>query len=207
MVHQIVELAGRDALQEAMEGLVQSEEAFSLALLDLDNFLAVNEDFGHAVGDRVLATVARLAGEAARAGGGTAYRVSGDEFAVVLPGVPIEGAFLRMERLREAVEFATGEFALPDGRGVTVTIGVAQFPRDGKDTQSVTTAADIALSSAKDGGRNAVRLPTNEEMVLKSCYYPATDARRLKTLAGKLNRKESLLLREALSDLIKKYDR
>lgn len=200
-------LAGRDALHTKMEQSVRDGVAFSLAVLDIDNFLSINQDFGPEVGDAVLTVLARFTGEAATAANGEAFRVSGDEFAVLMPETPLEQAFLKMERLRETVEKSISEFGVPDGRPVTITIGVAQYPREGKDAQSIAIAADVALSAAKEQGRNAVRLPMNEEMVLKSCYYPATDVRRLKALAERLNKKESLLLRESLSDLIRKYDR
>jgi hypothetical protein len=89
---------------------------------------------------------------------------------------------------------------------VTVTVGVAQHPRDAKDARGLLEASAAALQAAKEGGRNRVGLPPNEEMVMKSCYYPATSVRKLKTLAERLKRKESHLLREALDDLFRKYD-
>ena len=91
-------------------------------------------------------------------------------------------------------------------RQKTITAGVAQYPRDARDVQGVLKAADAALLSAKESGRNCVGLPPNEEMVMKSCYYPASSVRKLKALAERLYRKESLLLREALNDLLRKYD-
>lgn len=200
-------LPGRRDLQEVMERTIAAGESFTVAVLDLDHFLGINLDFGPEVGDRVLKTLAALSSETAKEANGSAFRISGDEMAIFLPGMALEQAFLRMEKLRGKVEGSTKEFGIPDGRAVTVTIGVAQFPRDGKDAQAIMTSADAALATAKEQGRNAVRLPSNEEMVLKSCYYPASDVRKLKTLAEKVNKKESLLLREALSDLLRKYDR
>jgi diguanylate cyclase len=66
--------------------------------------------------------------------------------------------------------------------------------------------ADAALTAAKESGRNQVALPPNEEMVMKSCYYTGAGVRKLRALAERLNRKESTLLREALDDLLRKYD-
>jgi predicted signal transduction protein with EAL and GGDEF domain len=140
---------------------------------------------------------------------GRCFRVSGDEYAVVLPGATLEQSFLTMEAFRAAVYGAQSEFRLPDGSGfdVSVTVGVAQFPRDGKDEPGLMNAADAALRAAKEAGRNQVALPPNEEMVMKSCYYPATMVRKLKQLSDKLKKKESILLREALGDVLRKYDR
>jgi len=91
-------------------------------------------------------------------------------------------------------------------RNLMVTIGVAQYPRDAKDARGLLQAADAALATAKESGRNQVALPPNEEMVMKSCYYPASSMRRLRALAERLGRKDSPLLREALDDLFRKYD-
>jgi diguanylate cyclase len=200
-------LPGRRELQEVMERTIAAGESFSVALLDLDHFLGINLDFGPEVGDKVLKTLATLTSESAGEAKGSAFRISGDEMAVFLPGMALEQAFLRMEKLRDRVETSVKAFGVPDGRVVTVTIGVAQYPRDGKDAQALMTSADAALAAAKEQGRNLVRLPSNEEMILKSCYYPASDVRKLKVLAEKVSKKESLLLREALSDLLRKHDR
>lgn len=199
-------LPGRETLREALERTLGAGESVALALLDLDRFMEVNLDFGPQAGDRVLQVVAQMVQEEASAAHGSAYRVSGDEFAVVFPGATLEQAFLRMEQLRQKVAGATDRFALPEGRGMTVTIGVAQAPRDAKDAAGLLKTADSATASAKEQGRNAVGLPPNEEMVMKSCYYSADAVKKLKGLAERLGRKESVLLREALSDLIAKYD-
>jgi len=137
---------------------------------------------------------------------GENYRISGDEFAVVMADVPLEQAFLRMETLRREIEGATARFGLPNHQPVTVGIGVAQYPRDAKDASSLVDAATSALRYCKDIGSNQVILPLNDEMVMKSCYYPGSSVRRLKTLAERLGKKESLLLREALQDLLRKYE-
>ena len=72
--------------------------------------------------------------------------------------------------------------------------------------QALLNAADAALLSAKEGGRDQVALPSNEEMVLKSCYYPSAGLKKLKALAERQGQRESYLLREALTDLLRKYD-
>lgn len=196
-------LPDRTALDQTLKTLVERDESFGLVLLDIDHFLAINEAFGHASGDGVLRTLANLLAEY---GSEQAHRISGDEFALVLRGVSLEQAFLRMETLRGSVQAAVEQFGLPDARTVTITAGVAQYPRDAKDVRGMWQAAAAALSSAKEGGRNQVGLPPNEEMVMKTCYYAASSVRKLKALADRLKRKESHLLREALDDLLRTYD-
>jgi hypothetical protein len=119
-----------------------------------------------------------------------------------------------MEHIRARVEAAQlpklpephhSGLASQEQRQITITVGVAQYPRDAKDLRGLMSAASAALLSAKENNRNQVALPPNEEMVMKSCYYPASSLRKLKVLAERLNRKESRLLREALEDLFRKY--
>ena len=196
-------LSSRTAMMTALRQRMDAGADVALAMLDVDHFKEINDRYGHEAGDRLLQVLARLL-EAEPCT--TAYRISGDEFALLLPRAALEQAFLRMEALRGRVAAAADRFDLPEPREVTITLGVAQYPRDGKTADSLLKAADAALLNAKENGRNSVGLPPNEEMVMKSCYYPMTAVRKLKTLAERLNRKEAPLLREALSDLLRKYD-
>jgi len=195
-------LPNRLVLNGTLKQAIDARSSIAVALLDIDSFMEINVDFGQAVGDRVLRVLAALLKEAAPA---SVYHLSGDEFAIALPGLSLEQAFLRMETLRASVE-SSGRFELPDQRNLMVTIGVAQYPRDAKDARGLLQAADAALATAKESGRNQVALPPNEEMVMKSCYYPASSMRKLRALAERLGRKDSPLLREALDDLFRKYD-
>jgi diguanylate cyclase (GGDEF)-like protein len=195
-------LPNRSALNDALKQAIDARSSIAVALLDIDSFLEINVDFGQSVGDQVLRTLATLLKEAAPA---SVYHLSGDEFAIALPGLSLEQAFLRMESLRASVE-SSPRFELPDQRKLMVTIGVAQYPRDAKDARGLLQAADAALATAKESGRNQVALPPNEEMVMKSCYYPASSMRKLRALGERLGRKDSPLLREALDDLFRKYD-
>ena len=196
-------LSNRAALDGKIKSMIEHGESVALAVLDVDYFLEVNDGFGYEVGDRVLQALAALL---SRHAPDAAYRISGDEFAVVLPSVTLEQAFLRMEALRTNVQEAVEHFDLPNRRAMTVTVGVAQYPRDAKDLRGLLSAADAALEAAKEAGRNQVGLPPNEEMVMKSCYYSSSSMRKLKELAKRVSRKESHLLREALDDLLRKYD-
>lgn len=200
----LTELPTHKALEKHLREKIERDEPVALAMIDVDHFLEINNEFGHDAGDHTLKVLADLLRSEPSA---SAYRISGDEFALVMDGATLEQAFLAMERLRHKVEASSSAFAFPDERLFTITIGVAQFPRDGKTDGALRRAASAALSSAKEIGRNQVALPPNEEMIMKSCYYPSTNVRRLKSLAEQLNKKESALLREALDDLLRKYDR
>lgn len=196
-------LPQRTEFETDLAALTSAEAAVSLAILDVNAFFDINRTFGHETGDAVLATLAAVIADNAV---GRTYRVAGDEFAIVMPDMSLEQAFLSMENLRRMVQESTDRFALPDARAVTVGIGVAQYPRDAKDAEALHRAASAALGSCKEAGASQVMLPLNEEMVMKSCYYAASSVRRLKSLSERTGKKESMLLREALSDLLRKYD-
>jgi diguanylate cyclase (GGDEF)-like protein len=120
----------------------------SLVVLDVDNFKEINDTYGHPAGDRVLAEVAsRLRQD------GEAFRIGGDEFAVLLPGVDepeavvvAEGVLGRIVSLRPA----------PDLR-VQASAGVVTYPQLGVDRTEVVRLADRALYLAKDHGKGRVR--------------------------------------------------
>ena len=194
-------LPGRVALDKELARYFDTREPFAVALLDVDGFQEINDTLGSAEGDDALRRLAALMTEANT---GSVYRVSGDEFAIVMPQVTLEQAFLAAEKLRTLV--ASSDFALSDGRSLKITAGVAHSPRDAKEAQALLNAADAALLSAKENGGNQVALPPNEEMVLKSCYYPSAGLRKLKTLAERLKQRESYLLREALTDFLRKHE-
>ncbi|KGM14021.1 diguanylate cyclase [Cellulomonas bogoriensis] len=127
----------------------------AVAIVDADHFKTVNDVHGHAVGDRVLETLARsLAG--AVAPGDALVRYGGEEFVVVMSGVSPQEAVARAEELR----LRCGS-ALTPARdleiGVTVSVGVAASPDTVPDPQALLEAADRALYEAKDGGRDQVR--------------------------------------------------
>jgi diguanylate cyclase (GGDEF)-like protein len=193
-------LPGAAALTAALSQAIDTEDVISFATLDIDHFARVNETHGREAGDELLRQVAAIIAETA---GENAFRVSGDSFAVLLPGVPVEKAFLKMEALRVAVEAAGDRLPVP----VRVSVGVAEYPRHAKENSALMQAADAALVTAKEAGRNQVALPPSDDMVMKSCYYSGSSIRRLKGVAERLGRKESELLREALADLLRKYDR
>jgi diguanylate cyclase (GGDEF)-like protein len=200
---QLTGLPVRVAFEEALKQAIAASEGVALALLDLDNFKEINDEHGYAAGDAVLRAIGPLLEASAP---GRAFRLGGDEFALLLPDATLEQAFLKVEGLRAQVQAELRAPASGGERPVTIKAGVAQIPRDAKDQRGLVSAADGALQAAREVGRNTVCLPPNEEMVMKSAYYPATSLRRLKALAERLKRSESRLLREALEDLFRKYD-
>ena len=151
-------LFNRRRFQEAMATEVERSKRFGqpvgLVLLDLDDFKAVNDTYGHQQGDLVLREVARVLRETSREIDEPA-RYGGEELAVVLPGTDLEGAYNLAERVRAGIE----ELALPllDGDGalrVTASFGVATLPGSADDMRELVAAADEALYRAKRAGKN-----------------------------------------------------
>ena len=149
-------LPNRRALDEALRRAVahagRSVEPLALVLFDLDHFKAINDTFGHAAGDAVLAAVGRTAAEHLRASDMVA-RAGGEEFALILPDTGREGALEAAEKLRAAI----AAIAVPGvGRGISASFGVALIPDDAGEAAGLFRAADRALYAAKRAGRDRV---------------------------------------------------
>jgi diguanylate cyclase (GGDEF)-like protein len=196
----------KSGFAEVAEKAAKADGGASLLLVDLDNLQDLNEKGGRDLGDAAIAAATRTLRARAKTEGWTFDRVGGDEFALLAPGIPLETAFLRAERLRTELAAALRK-AIPARFSGSATIGVANAPRDAKSGEQLMRKADLALYAAKEQGGNAVGLPPADDMVLKSSYYSAAQLARLKALAERKKTKEAVLLREGLEDVLRKYDR
>ncbi len=151
-------LTNHRAFQERFEQLhalsERSERKFSVILTDIDHFKSVNDTYGHPVGDAVLKRVAAVFAARARKADIVA-RYGGEEFVIVLPETDSEGAELYANKLREEIGAAVmnsehGSF------NVTISMGIAEFPTDGRTRAELVEAADQALYYCKEHGRNCV---------------------------------------------------
>ncbi len=134
---------------------VRHKEKLAIALLDLDYFKRVNDSKGHAVGDEMLKAAA-AAFTSAKRNEDVLARIGGEEFLVVLASCQsLEGALHAADRMREAVsgiEIRAGGEALR----ITASGGVALYPDEGADWDTLFTAADRRLYAAKGAGRNVI---------------------------------------------------
>jgi diguanylate cyclase (GGDEF)-like protein len=203
---QLTGLLNRAAFEAEFETLMQAtvEEGtpLSLAFLDIDMFLQINEIYGHAGGDQVLATTASIVQEQAGEGAITA-RYGGDEFALIFPNMEREQAFLILERIRAKVD-AQETFG-DVSTHITITGGISAYPIDGNSESEILRKADQALYRAKKTGRNTIRLAYEEKMAPKTAHFTLTQLERLSYLAKEEGLGEAVLLREALDDLLLKY--
>lgn len=144
-------------LIDLVERNLTGREPFCLLLLDIDDFKAVNDTFGHQVGDRVLIAVARQCRGIIR-GDDFIGRYGGEEFAVVIPGVSLRVARRRAEQLCRQIADTRYELDEQKQRGVlgvTVSIGVGSYRR-GDTVSAVLAKADQSLYAAKAAGKNRV---------------------------------------------------
>jgi two-component system, cell cycle response regulator len=137
---------------------------FSLMMLDVDFFKKVNDTYGHDVGDNVLKTVATALMSHVRSHD-VAARFGGEEFVILLPETPLNGAVAVAERIRMTVESCDFE---PMGchHHVTISIGISEFPSSGVEFDELIKRADEALYKAKESGRNRVCVaapPNNDQ--------------------------------------------
>lgn len=145
------------------------QHPLSVLMVDIDSFKAVNDNWGHSVGDRVICAVADACRQRMREGLDTVARLGGEEFVVMLPETSGANARLVAESLRQAVQ--EQQVANDDGDRVpfTVSIGVATLGLGGESFEQLLNHADKALYKAKQTGRNQVQsfapLPTKPQLV------------------------------------------
>jgi GGDEF domain-containing protein len=243
--------AFEDALATAVSRANKAGDPVSVIVIDIDLFGKINEKYGHAAGDTVIATLVsqanpsfrreesgtqdalitaasdplatdcssvasvlpgRTAGDRLRNPSfpktASCYRCGGDAIAVLLESVEKEQAFLLAEAFRKA--FDVPQLVQVEGKEIelraTLSMGLASFPDDGAKAVEVLNKAFEALYRAKVTGRNKVCLAREEKMVTKTSHYMQGQLMGLRRLAEREGIGEANLLREALNELLRKYN-
>ena len=148
-------LNGRGFYEAAAVELARSSRyrhPLTIAYVDLDDFKAVNDRFGHARGDAVLVAVARALRRACRSTD-LVGRLGGDEFVVLFPETGREAAEAALVKLRSRVQEAGSQ----DGATVTASVGSVSFAKAPADVEVLVREADTAMYAAKAGGKNLLR--------------------------------------------------
>lgn len=150
-----------ERLDQESERARRYGQSFSVALIDIDHFKTINDKHGHSVGDEVLVQFAailrlqaRFIDHVGQAPERTLGRFGGEEFMIILPGTPLAGARVCLERMRAAVTQAPFETSAGPLR-VTFSAGLAE-QREGEPAESLLQRADESLYRAKAGGRDRV---------------------------------------------------
>ncbi|HUK97636.1 MAG TPA: HD domain-containing phosphohydrolase [Gaiellaceae bacterium] len=163
-----------ERFEQAIADAREQGATLSLCLLDVDDFKAINDQYGHPAGDGVLSKVAaRLRSD------GEAFRLGGDEFALLLPAI---GEPLALATAQSIVA-RLGAADVSPGGGLTISAGVATFPQHGRDRDGLIRSADGALYWAKEQGKNQVR-PARDAADLASVDGVGDQAARIRAAAS-----------------------
>ncbi|MEJ2380455.1 MAG: EAL domain-containing protein [Gammaproteobacteria bacterium] len=148
-----------DRVRQAISRHKRSESMFAVFFVDLDNFKVVNDSLGHAAGDELLQEVGKLFRECLRAAD-TVARFGGDEFALLIEEANIGEADLTAHRIADALGRPVNVSGQPIY--VSASMGIAIYPSDGDDAETLLKNADGALYKAKDSGKRTHHFFTDD---------------------------------------------
>lgn len=140
-----------------IEGARRDNTTLAIAMFDVDHFKRINDRFGHPFGDKVLSGVARALESQTRPMDALG-RFGGEEFVLTMPNVNADDALVIVERIRAAAVARFSSNDSPLDRPVTLSAGVAMFPDDADQLESLIGIADVRLLRAKQEGRNRVQV-------------------------------------------------
>ncbi|HEU5057472.1 MAG TPA: EAL domain-containing protein [Kofleriaceae bacterium] len=150
--------AFQERLREELARSRRYNKPLSLLYCDIDDFARINAELGYQTGDAVLRRLAEVLTASDSSGrlreSDVAARFGGEEIVILLPETSKEGAAIKAERLRAAVEQA----AFPGERSIRISIGLAGFPDDAGTSSDLVRSAERALEVAKSSGRNRVQV-------------------------------------------------
>jgi diguanylate cyclase (GGDEF)-like protein len=144
-------------LYEEVHRAERYNNILSLVMADLDRFKNINDTYGHDTGDRVLKEIGSFLQENVRDVDMVA-RYGGEEFVILIPEAAKDAAYILSERLRKKFEKLKFE-NLPQ---ITISLGIATYPFDGKQPEDLLKNADAAMYAAKRAGRNQVARYTRD---------------------------------------------
>jgi diguanylate cyclase (GGDEF)-like protein len=149
-------------LHEEVHRAERYNNILSIVMADLDRFKNINDTYGHDVGDRVLKEIGRFLQKNVRDLDMVA-RYGGEEFVIMIPEAAKDAAYSMAERLRK--KFSRLKFEnVPQ---ITISLGIATYPFDGKQPEDLLKKADAAMYAAKKAGRNQVARYTRDVKLVR----------------------------------------
>jgi diguanylate cyclase (GGDEF)-like protein/PAS domain S-box-containing protein/excisionase family DNA binding protein len=151
----LTDLPNRHGLQARIEAALGESRVGALLFIDIDHFKYVNDNFGHRSGDQLIIGIGSVLRDVMRDCGGELYRLGGDEFAIHLPEALRKQASETAESALDAIRHY--RFPATEQRivsNLSVSVGIALYPFDGRDVPSLFSNVDIAMYQAKELGRN-----------------------------------------------------
>jgi diguanylate cyclase len=146
--------AFNESLAEEIKWVERNSAVSAFAMVDIDHFKRINDQYGHPVGDKALQAIARMLKESVGMDG-EVFRYGGEEFAAILSGVRMEQAFAIMEKARKMI--LDNEFVIRDKvEEITVSTGLSEM-KSGLSAEDAQKTADNMLYLAKQSGRNTIR--------------------------------------------------
>lgn len=181
-------------LTKGMQHARRYDKHLTLLFLDLDRFKAINDSLGHDAGDELLQEVSRRLGSAVRESD-TVARLGGDEFVILLPEITHPSQITQVaDKILTAV---SQPFTLVGQEfRITVSIGIARYPADGEDEQTLMKHADVAMYHAKEEGKNNAQF-YSEQLKSDSLERLALES----SLRKALERQEFLLYYQSKLDM------
>jgi diguanylate cyclase (GGDEF)-like protein len=151
-----------ETLKREIQRATRKHQPVGVIMIDIDHFKNYNDTFGHATGDFLLQRLGELLARQIRVDD-IACRYGGDEFVLVLPDADLSVLQERAEELRKKVKQIQFSNEVIDMRSITISQGIAVFPRHGSTSEAILQAADAALYQAKKEGRDIVEVANSGE--------------------------------------------
>jgi diguanylate cyclase (GGDEF)-like protein len=152
-----------DMMSYEIKRAAKHEYPFALMVIDCDNFKPINDNFGHAFGDKFLQTVANILEDEKRDEDIVA-RYGGDEFTIILPECDENGALTVANRISKKIE--SEKLIAPDGSrvGITISVGICVYPMHTLSQKDMFIIADSMMYQAKEEGKNSIKIPNENDV-------------------------------------------
>ena len=157
----LTQLGNRYAFNERLQEYIDAGKPFAMFFIDLDGFKAVNDRYGHAVGDRVLEEVAQRLQKIGSETGLALFRLGGDEFALLIPSVDEKRVRALAQRVLESLARPYDDGSIDT---ISASIGISRCPEESRDASTLKRYADEAMYRAKQRGKNRYELFSQRNM-------------------------------------------